>query len=317
MEPVFAVNSFVVTHDTSFEDVEIGDVVSFAAAGLNGQVALHRVIAIQGESDTRQLVVKGDNNPNPDGAPVTSENYLGKVVFHTSVTALFLSTLYRPYGVVFAIIVPIIILALIFFGSRWVLAGVRDWRAKAIIVCGLGMVISGAVFASYIITTTRTVDATNTQLAEIAAEFAASPVDTSWNVQDKNVLGVIEIPKIGITYPVIPYVSATSLNISITHFDGVALNMPGNAILAGHRMYGSYSPFNVFFTKIDTLQAGDEVMVTGADRQKTTYHVTGYKIVEPTDTSVLDQPTDGKKHLTLISCSYDLLDRAIITAIAD
>jgi len=81
MEPVFQVDGLVITHADNFDKVQVGDVVAFKAEGLKGQPALHRVVAISGEGQSKQFIVKGDNNPHPDGAPVTRDNYIGRIFF--------------------------------------------------------------------------------------------------------------------------------------------------------------------------------------------------------------------------------------------
>ena len=317
MEPAFAVDGLVVSSDAGFATVAVGDVVAFRADGLNGQTALHRVIAKSGEGDSAKLIVKGDNNAHPDGAPVTKDNYVGRVVFHTNATATFFVTLRRPNGVFFAIILPLIILTLLYFASRWIVSGARGWRGKGLAICFIVTLAAGSLLVSFTLSTMKQINATNAGLAKISQDFATSGTDRKWSVAGSEVLGSVEIPKIGVLYPIIPYVSASSLNVSITHFSGAGLNQPGNDVLAGHRLYGQRSPFGLFFTHIDKLVVGDTIYITDATRHRQAYRVTGYKTVAPSDTSVLSQPNDGKKHLTLISCSYDLLNRYIVTAVAE
>lgn len=314
MEPILAVGGMAVTHDDDFAKVKIGDIVSFQAEGLSGQTALHRVIA---KTDSGGLVVKGDNNPHPDGALVTKENYLGRVVYNTNLTATFFNTINRPGGIFLAIVLPLVVLILIYLAVRWIIGSTKDWRSKSLGICLIAMLISGSLFASYTLSTIKRIDTANSGLATIAQDFAKSDREKNWTIEGKDVLGVIEIPKIDIVYPIITYVSATSLDLSITHFSGAKLNESGNTVLAGHRAFGRLSPFNLFFTNTDKLVVGDTIYITDKMRQRQAYRVTGYKIVEPSDTSILDQPTDGAKNLTLISCSYDLLNRYIVSAIAE
>ncbi len=312
MEPTFAVDGLVVTRTDDFAKVRVGDVVAFRAAGLNGKTALHRVIAI----DNDRLFVKGDNNAHPDGASVTRENYIGRVTFHTNITAMFFQTLRRPGGLAFAVILPVAILILVYVGARWIIGDADNWRGKSFATCVVVMLVAGSLFASYTLSTMKQIHATNDGLGKVSDDFAKSSVDKNWTVHGKKILGRIEIPKISVNYPIIPYASAADLNISITHFSGAGLNQTGNDVLAGHRVFGQNSPFNLFFTNIDKLSAGDEIFITDTSRSRVKYRVTGYKTVAPDDISVLDQIDDGKKHLTLISCSFDLQNRYIVTAVA-
>src|SRR3546814_8973060 len=62
MAPEYEVNSFVLTRETPFDEVEEGDVVAFSAAAMRGEAAMHRVVQIVRDDAGRpvELVVKGD-----------------------------------------------------------------------------------------------------------------------------------------------------------------------------------------------------------------------------------------------------------------
>jgi sortase A len=75
---------------------------------------------------------------------------------------------------------------------------------------------------------------------------------------------------------------------------------PGNMVLSAHN-----DIFGELFRYLDRLKPGDEIKIMTATREFT-YVVTGLKIVEPTDVSVMD-PTE-KPSITLISCYPYLVD---------
>ncbi len=89
MAPDYKKGGLVLARQGDIAEVEVGDVVAFRAAAMSNEPALHRVVEINGEGAERQLVVKGDNNQLADGAPVTAENYLGRAVWHSNLTAIF------------------------------------------------------------------------------------------------------------------------------------------------------------------------------------------------------------------------------------
>lgn len=65
------------------KDIKVGDVITFISTSSisQGMTITHRVIDIvEGEDHTLQYQTKGDNNMNPDGAYVTYDNVLGKVM---------------------------------------------------------------------------------------------------------------------------------------------------------------------------------------------------------------------------------------------
>jgi sortase A len=84
---------------------------------------------------------------------------------------------------------------------------------------------------------------------------------------------------------------------------------PGNLVLSAHN-----DIFGEIFRDLDQLQPGDEVQLYTAS-QIYTYIVTGTRIVEPTEVSVMD-PTPHPS-LTLISCYPYLIDNERIVVFAD
>ncbi len=77
MSPTIPVGSIcVVNHNTPFEEVEAGDVISFSVGG-NIRVT-HRAVRITDEG----IITKGDANNTEDNSPVTPENYLGRTILH-------------------------------------------------------------------------------------------------------------------------------------------------------------------------------------------------------------------------------------------
>ncbi len=84
---------------------------------------------------------------------------------------------------------------------------------------------------------------------------------------------------------------------------------PGNVVLSAHNdIYGET------FRHLDQLEPGDEVQLYTAS-QVFTYIVTGTRIVEPTEVSVMD--ATAHPSLTLISCYPYLIDDQRIVVFAD
>ena len=83
----------------------------------------------------------------------------------------------------------------------------------------------------------------------------------------------------------------------------------GNLVLSGHNdIYGEV------FRQLDALQPGDEIQIHSTT-QIFTYVVTGWRVVPPTEVSVMD-PTEHPS-LTLISCYPYLVDTERIVVFAD
>ncbi|MCL2869408.1 signal peptidase I [Candidatus Saccharibacteria bacterium] len=326
MEPTFAINGLVLTHQDTFSSAKIGDVVSFSAAGLNGQAALHRVVAITCTDKTetaddcstkdRQLWVKGDNNPHPDGAPVTSKNYLGRAHFNTNMTAWWIGEIQRPNGWLRAILLPMILLILIYVSARWLIAAPITWRGKLIALSLVIFLVSASILASYTLYTVKQIKQTNADLAKISTEFANSDATKTWKVMGHQVIGRVEIPSLKLDYPIVEYDdSATTLNLAIAQFTGAPLNSTGNAVLIGHRAFGDSSQFNLFFAHLSALKQHDKIFVTNASRVRVQYAVQKFGEVSTNDDSILKQP-DNKCEITLIAVSYTLGNRYMVQALA-
>jgi sortase A len=124
------------------------------------------------------------------------------------------------------------------------------------------------------------------------------------------VMGRIEIPKIGLDAYIIEGVSVDDLKSGPGHYPSTpAPGQKGNAAIAGHR-----TTYGAPFGSVDELEPGDAVMVT-TQQGKFTYAVTGQRIVNPNQTEVLDDAAHDNR-LTLTAChpKYSASERIIISA---
>ena len=83
MEPNIKVYDVVMSVDASPSEIKVGDVITFISTwDINyGMTVTHRVVSVsKTNAGVYQFTTKGDNNQSPDGAVVTSENLIGKVV---------------------------------------------------------------------------------------------------------------------------------------------------------------------------------------------------------------------------------------------
>ena len=117
-------------------------------------------------------------------------------------------------------------------------------------------------------------------------------------VDDNLVLGIIEIPKIGVSYPVISTTTAEYLKIAPTKLAGVGLNEKGNCSIIGHNYEN-----DKFFSKLGDLSKDDVVYIKEKDGMKRVYSVTEKKEISANDVSCLEQNTNDKRQVTLITCT--------------
>lgn len=122
-----------------------------------------------------------------------------------------------------------------------------------------------------------------------------------------SILGVINIPKINSKYPIIAETSDALLKVSVCKFWGSNPNEVGNLCLVGHNYRDSR-----FFGKVPTLVVGDVVEITDLEGKTLKYSVYDIFTVYPTDTKCTSQLTQGKKEVTLITCTDNGKQRVVV-----
>jgi sortase A len=124
-----------------------------------------------------------------------------------------------------------------------------------------------------------------------------------------DVLGKIEIPKIGLSAYVIEGVGVDDLKNGPGHYPGTPLpGQHGNASIAGHR-----STYGAPFANVDDLNPGDPITVTTL-QGVFHYAVTGQEIVSPDDVQVLDDKGDNELTLTACHPKFSASKRIVIHA---
>ena len=122
-------------------------------------------------------------------------------------------------------------------------------------------------------------------------------------------IGVVEIPKINVNYPILSETSDALLKVSVCKFWGSDPNKVGNLCIAGHNYRNSR-----FFSKVPNLVVGDTIEITDLSGKTLTYSVYDKYTVDPTDVSCTTQITNGKKIVTLITCTNDNKQRVVVKA---
>jgi LPXTG-site transpeptidase (sortase) family protein len=132
----------------------------------------------------------------------------------------------------------------------------------------------------------------------------------------------ISIPKINVQAPVLYEPSTTEATIQkalesgVVHYGNTAVpGQNGNVAIFGHSSNDWWEPGNYkfVFVLLDKLTVGDQLTIDYQSRRYT-YEVTGSKVVEPTDISVLNQTATPT--LSIITCTPPgtSLKRLVITA---
>lgn len=118
----------------------------------------------------------------------------------------------------------------------------------------------------------------------------------------------ITIPSIGVDYPVLSDTSEALLEISVNKWYGPAgPNEVGNYCIVGHNYRNGK-----MFGRLHELVNGDIVELEDLTGKKLTYKVYKKDIVIPTDTRCSSQLTNGRKELTLITCTNYGKERLVV-----
>jgi LPXTG-site transpeptidase (sortase) family protein len=126
------------------------------------------------------------------------------------------------------------------------------------------------------------------------------------------VVGEIEIPKIGLKYIILDQATEKNLKISITKFYGPPLNKPGNVVLTGHNMWnGSH------FGLLKLLEKGDTVKLVDMQGMSKTYSIIDREIVREDNLSPLYKYGEDGTYVTLITCDTDDTFRLVYYAKMD
>ncbi len=128
-------------------------------------------------------------------------------------------------------------------------------------------------------------------------------------------VATISIPKLNIKYPILDGQTHSAeetealLKISLTKFWGPQPNEVGNFCIVGHNYRNTK-----FFSKLSTLVIGDTINITDLSGKTIKYMVYDQYVVDPTDVNCTSQLTEGRKEITLITCTLDSKHRTIIKA---
>ena len=112
-------------------------------------------------------------------------------------------------------------------------------------------------------------------------------------VKTGDVLGRIDIPRLGISVAVLQGITSRTLRLGAGHIERTPLpGDTGNSGIAGHR--------DTFFRELKDIRENDEIQLQTAT-ELFHYEVDWVKVVDPDDITVLEPSTFGST-LTLVTC---------------
>lgn len=127
--------------------------------------------------------------------------------------------------------------------------------------------------------------------------------------QGFEIVGQIDISKLGISYPIISDASTSALATSVCKLYGGGVNEVGNVVIIGNNYQDGR-----FFSNLKNISVGDVITITGLDDVKETYTVYNIFETSPDDTSYYQRDTGGGKEVTLSTTTDDTTKRLIVEA---
>ena len=122
-------------------------------------------------------------------------------------------------------------------------------------------------------------------------------------IQGYGVLGQIVIDEIDMENYILDSTDDYSLNLAVTKFYGPDLNQRGNFVITGHNARG-------LFNNLKKLEVGDTFYIIDKEtEEKVTYRINEKKTISPTDLDCLNQDTNNKRVVTLITCNTRGIDK--------
>ncbi|MBQ3145530.1 MAG: sortase [Clostridia bacterium] len=150
---------------------------------------------------------------------------------------------------------------------------------------------------------------TQTVQTEVAVDVPKEQKSVASDGTEYYTIGIVNIPSISVNYPILSTYSDELLKISPCKFHGPNPNEVGNLCIAGHNYKNSK-----FFSKVPTLVEGDIIEITDLIGNTVKYSVYNKFIVNPDELECTSQLTQGRREITLITCTDDNKQRHIIKA---
>ena len=120
--------------------------------------------------------------------------------------------------------------------------------------------------------------------------------------------GKIEIPRIDLEYPILE-ATVDTIQVAVGFLYGPGLNEVGNNVIIGHNFRDGR-----FFANNDRLSIGDKIYITDLSNRRVEYEITKKYITDAKDFSYAVRDTNGKREISLSTCTDDVSGRLVIWA---
>ena len=124
------------------------------------------------------------------------------------------------------------------------------------------------------------------------------------------IIAMITIDKLGINYPILNEDTAANLKVAPVKFWGPNPNEVGNFCVTAHN-YGNAA----YFSKLHLLAEGDIVEIMDRKGTNVAYKIYKKMIINENDVTCTSQRTNGKREVTLITCTANSHERLVLKCI--
>lgn len=160
----------------------------------------------------------------------------------------------------------------------------------------------------------------NTQIEDVTPDIApendiygsSSSTSAEQDYKGFTMVGTINIPKINLKCPILKEASSDAIEVAVGIYSGPGLNKVGNTVIAGHNYRNG-----TFFSDNKKLSKGDKVYITDGTGTKVAYTIYNIYTTAPEDSEYISRDTNGKREISLTTCTDDTTSRLIIWATAD
>ena len=135
-------------------------------------------------------------------------------------------------------------------------------------------------------------------------------VEDNDKYQIRRISAVLEIDKLHMFYPILKDTNMENLKIAPTKLCGSDANEIGNFCIVGHNYHS-----DEHFSRLQELEINDNVKLTSNSGNKVNYRIYDIYEIEPDNLSCLSQNTNGKRELTLITCTNDSARRLVVKCV--
>lgn len=124
-----------------------------------------------------------------------------------------------------------------------------------------------------------------------------------------SMIGTIQIPKTKVKAPIVDKVTVNSISAAVGTLYGPGVNQIGNTVLVAHNYRNG-----TFFSNNKKLVVGDKIYITDTTGKKVEYIIYKTYLTDEMDFSYATRNTNGKREISLSTCTTDASKRLVIWA---